>query len=576
MRWILFVLAAMLLPAASYAQDITAAEYFVDEDAGFGDNTAIPVPDTGADVILDFTVDLSTVTEGLHTLGVRVKDANGVWSIVTNRPFVVVKELTPPNLVAAEYFIDEDQGFGANTAIDISDTQSNDTLDFQADLSGLEPGVHTLYVRVKDAEGKWSLVTQRLFVVADDVVSNLVAFNYYYYDIAEETVVGEGMYTYDIPEPAPIVDTEFAATVDPLEDGKNYLIYVWVVDDEEVSSLIVTRQFRFTETIPIVVEPLEVTDVTCAGEEDGAVTITASGGVGELRYSISTDSANYTTSRTFEGLAPGTYTAYVRGNVDDYVESQEFTIEAPEALLLAEESKIDVVCSSDATGSITVVASGGAGAGYEYRLGDGEYQASATFSELTAGDYTVTVRDANGCTVSIEETINFQNEAPPAPTVRRSDESDQVTELSLIAENVAEGATLQWYRNGEAIDGASETTLPITEAGTYSLIASLGGCNSEEVIADEITNVSELIAENIIVYPVPSSQQIHLDIPSGLFNGSVTIDLLDMKGQSLRSWMFETGQPVQMTYDLSTLTKGTYIISIRSQGKVVNKRISKL
>ncbi|GIV22858.1 MAG: hypothetical protein KatS3mg025_0517 [Bacteroidia bacterium] len=57
-------------------------------------------------------------------------------------------------------------------------------------------------------------------------------------------------------------------------------------------------------------------------------------------------------------------------------------------------------------GSITVnVVAGSGTAPYEYSLNGGPYQASATFTGLSAGSYTVTVRDANGCTISQVVTV---------------------------------------------------------------------------------------------------------------------------------------------------------------------------
>ena len=576
MKWIIILLTAVLLPAGLYAQNITAAEYFIDEDAGFGNNTAIPITGSGNDQTIDFTVNLDGIEEGLHTLGIRAKDANGVWSLVTNRIFLVFNEVVPATVVAAEYFIDEDAGFGNNTAIEVGSAAAADTLNFQADLSGISPGVHTLYVRAQDSRGNWSLVTQRVFVVADDEeVSNIVALNYYYYDIAEATVVGEGQYTYQLPEPAPVVDTEFAATVDPLESGKNYLMYIWAVDDEGISSLVSTTQFTFTETIPINISALNVTDVSCAGDENGSVTIEASGGVGSLLYSSSADSANYSSSNTIEGLAPGEYTAYVRGNNNNYIESRTFTISGPEPLALSSPEVQGVDCASDANGSINISVSGGAGSGYAYRLGDADYQSTGTFDNLPAGTYTLTARDANECTISTDVTIPFDRTAPEAPTIRRSDESDEVRELSLIAENVAAGATLQWYRNDEAIAGATNTEVAITEAGNYYVIASNGGCASQASEAIAITSMAEAVASQIRFYPVPSQDEVTLEVPPGLLRGAVSLELISPSGQVLKSESFGRGISGETRLDISTLSRGTYFILLRSEEQVVRKRISK-
>lgn len=58
------------------------------------------------------------------------------------------------------------------------------------------------------------------------------------------------------------------------------------------------------------------------------------------------------------------------------------------------------------TGSLEVVASGGRGGPWNYRLGDeGEFQSTGIFAGLGAGTYEIVVNDNSGCTSSLEVTI---------------------------------------------------------------------------------------------------------------------------------------------------------------------------
>lgn len=570
----------VLLPGNIWAQNITAAEYFIDEDAGFGQNISIPLSQNGNELSLEFTAELVELSPGIHILGVRVKDETGKWSLTTNRVFLVDHQsLASTGIIAAEYFIDSDEGFGNNQAIEVNSQAELDTLTFDADLSGLEPGIHMLYMRTKDVNGRWSLVTQRAFVVSDDsTLSNIVALNYYYYDIAEESIAGEDMYTYNIPDPAPMVDMEFPATVEPLESGKNYIMYVWATDDKNRSSLVSTTDITpYIETVPIVFDTIIVNNLACAGEENGNITVEASGGVGELLYSISTDSANFTSTNVFEDLSTGTYTAYVRGNVNNYVESQIFTITAPEPLVLEATDIQGVDCASDANGIITVAASGGAGEGYSYSINGSDFQNSNVFEELIAGTYTITVKDGNGCTKTLEDiSVPAQQVAPEAPTIRRSDESDYVDELSLIAEGVSAGVNLQWYRNDELIPEATSSEIPITEAGNYYVVASNGSCVSQASNEISITGLSEVIARQIKLYPVPATDRLKLEIPPQLIQGNVSVQFVNSNGQILSTVpLGSSGQYLQRDFDVSTLSKGLYFMMIRGEDVVVRKKFSK-
>lgn len=60
-------------------------------------------------------------------------------------------------------------------------------------------------------------------------------------------------------------------------------------------------------------------------------------------------------------------------------------------------------CATTADGSISISASGSTG--FTYKLNSGNYQASGIFSGLTAGSYTVTAKDVNGCTKSQTVTV---------------------------------------------------------------------------------------------------------------------------------------------------------------------------
>jgi len=67
-------------------------------------------------------------------------------------------------------------------------------------------------------------------------------------------------------------------------------------------------------------------------------------------------------------------------------------------------AQTNVLCFGASTGSVTITGVNGV-APYEYSLNAGAYQPSGTFSLLTAGPYTVTVRDALLSTAVVNVTI---------------------------------------------------------------------------------------------------------------------------------------------------------------------------
>ena len=67
--------------------------------------------------------------------------------------------------------------------------------------------------------------------------------------------------------------------------------------------------------------------------------------------------------------------------------------------------------AGQSTGSFVVVATGGNG-GFQYQLNNGSFQSSNAFNGIAAGSYTVTVRDSQQCSQTVQVTV--AEDAPAA------------------------------------------------------------------------------------------------------------------------------------------------------------------
>jgi hypothetical protein len=152
--------------------NITALEYFLDADPGYGLATALSVT-AGSPISQNFTVALpNTVTDGFHYLSIRAKDANNKWSVLGVRPFykeTIPANVTPPNITTMEYFVDADPGYGLGVNVPL--TAGNPiSKSFTASLGSLSNGTHKLTIRAKDANNRWGVVGIKDFVVQDNIV----------------------------------------------------------------------------------------------------------------------------------------------------------------------------------------------------------------------------------------------------------------------------------------------------------------------------------------------------------------------------------------------------------------------
>ena len=120
-------------------------------------------------------IDIGTLNPGLHSLTVRVKDSEGLWSSQVAKYFIVPTSETSvgeKSIVLHQYWID-----GNLEAITSVETQPD-----KIDITGLKPGLHSLTVRVKDSEGLWSSQVAKYFIVKeDDVIEDATITRYIYW-----------------------------------------------------------------------------------------------------------------------------------------------------------------------------------------------------------------------------------------------------------------------------------------------------------------------------------------------------------------------------------------------------------
>ena len=62
-----------------------------------------------------------------------------------------------------EYYLDNDPGYGQGTSVSIT-TGTDLTADFNVPMDAVSAGPHTLYVRGKDEDGRWTFDYHRTFL----------------------------------------------------------------------------------------------------------------------------------------------------------------------------------------------------------------------------------------------------------------------------------------------------------------------------------------------------------------------------------------------------------------------------
>jgi len=289
------------------------------------------------------------------------------------------------------------------------------------------------------------------------------------------------------------------------------------------------------------------TDVLVYGASTGSVTVTGSGGAGTYQYKFNTGS--YQVSGTFGSLAAGSYTVTIQ-DANLCTLDVPVTITQPSApLSVSVTAKTDVACRGGATGSFTATASGGS-VPYEYSLNGGAYQASGSFTALTAGTYTVTARDAAAITAVATVTIAEPATVLSGYIVTHTDVICFGSNTGAVDVSGMGGTSPYLYRIGT---GSFQATGSFTNllAGTYNVTVQDANMCTFTVIAD-ITQPSAALAGSILTQTNVSC--------NGGANASVTI----AGSGGTAPYQFNiNGGAFQTSGIFSSLAAGSYTVVVR-------------
>ncbi|MDX2245895.1 MAG: gliding motility-associated C-terminal domain-containing protein [Bacteroidia bacterium] len=247
--------------------------------------------------------------------------------------------------------------------------------------------------------------------------------------------------------------------------------YVITVKDSNSCPAFV--QVTLTEPSALAANIFSTTPADCPGAATGSVVGFGSGGTGSWQYSV--DGVNFVSGNGFPGLSAGNYTFTVR-DANGCEATAPFIITEPLPIGATIAALTDVDCSGNATGSVTLLGTGGNG-GFEYSSNGINWQVSGTFSGLAAGAPGFFIRDSVGCEATTSVTIS-----EPLPL------SGTVTALADVDCNgnntgsftlSGTGGTAPYLYAPDGVNFSVTNTFSGLVAGTYTTtIRDANGCES--------------------------------------------------------------------------------------------------
>lgn len=353
------------------------------------------------------TFQASNVFTGLAagTYSIVVKDANNCTttpaSVTINQSgsalAVAVTSVTNANCNGASTGgVNITASGGYNTAYTYAWTGPSSFTATTEDLSNRPAGVYN--VTVTDAGGCTQTATatiqQPTALAASAVATNVLCFGGSTGSVNLTVSGGTAPYTYAWSGPSSYTATTEDLTARPIGT------YNVVVTDANNCTINASASI----TQPAVLASTNVvTNVLCNGTSTGAINLTATGGTTPYTFAWTGPASFTATTEDLSNRPAGAYSVTVTDANGCTATTSNIQITQPTALTLTAVNT-PVSCNGGTNGTITATAGGGT-TGYTYSINGTTFQATATFSGLSAGTYTVTVKDANNCTTTATTTI---------------------------------------------------------------------------------------------------------------------------------------------------------------------------
>jgi PKD repeat protein len=267
-------------------------------------------------------------------------------------------------------------------------------------------------------------------------------------------------------------------------------------------------------------------NATCFGVANGTASVSVSSGTTPYSFSWSNGAGNVS---SITGLTAGTYVVTITdGSLCTHVDS--FVIAQPTAIAL-QVTASDVHCFGQLTGNANVDASGGSPS---YNFIWSNNQTGNSVSNLAAGNYSVTVTDAQNCTSS----SSFVVSQPSAITANTTS-----TPVSCFGSN-------NGTANVIASGGMGNYTYSWCNGATTHNASNLSGGNCGVTITDD--NGCSVTASVVVQQP----QQIQ--VTTSTTNGTASIQDIS-GGVAPFTYLWSTGDTTQT---VTGLAPGNYTVTV--------------
>ncbi|KQO34368.1 hypothetical protein ASF10_01205 [Flavobacterium sp. Leaf82] len=425
----------------------------------------------------------TNLSSGVHFM--RVKDSKGCQSF--DFPFTIEDPKPVVNVI-----ITKGIDCMSNASIVINATGGKSPYSYSLNggayqssniFNGLTAG--TYFVTVKDVSGSETQVNITVNPYVNMAITtsykNVTCFGNNDGSIETTVIGGIAPYTYSIGN-GHITSNTFS----------NLSAGHYVVTVKDAANCTITNDVLLLQPSILLLSEV-VTNSTTSSSNDGVITVSTTGGISPYSYAITDNSGlpsgHFQASNIFTGLKAGSYGIQVKdANGCIYYKTNITVANNPDLPALLATVNITPITCNNPKAEITVLATGGSGS-YVYSIDNGvNYTASNTFSNLSLGNYIITVKDSQNVVISLTATI-----VPYVPLSTNLVLSKSIDCLSNATINVtASGGKTPYQYSLD--NGVTYTTSPIfTNLGAGSYF----------VRVKDVLNCTVITNSIILEQPVP-------------------------------------------------------------------------
>ncbi|WPO80338.1 T9SS type A sorting domain-containing protein [Flavobacterium sp. KACC 22761] len=276
------------------------------------------------------------------------------------------------------------------------------------------------------------------------------------------------------------------------------------------------------------------------------VTVAATGGFSPYAYSID-NGTTFQSSNIFTNLNAGNYSVIVKDINNTFATSNVITVLPVNAPTIT-VSKTNTTCYQANDGSINIQVQGGK-APYSYSINNSAFVSTNVFTNLSAGVYNVTVKDANGCLSSYFIQID-----QPSPITLIANVSNSTNgnngKITVVATGGVASYTYALTNNGmPASVFQTSTIFDGLQVGSYDVqVRDANGCIAIRTVS--IVDGPPALLATATATPITCTN------PYGIITANAT------GGTPPYTYSFDNG----MTYSASntyTAFPGTYLIKVK-------------